>query len=59
MRKTLKFGVYIIENDQFLENILELEGLINVNGLVASEGIMSANVNFGGFDLILVITRTQ
>ena len=59
MRKTVKFGVCIIENDQFLENILELEGLINVNGLVASEGIMSANVNFGGFYLILVITRTQ
>ena len=48
MRKTLKFGANIIENDFLFENILELEELINVDRLVASEVIMSANVNFCG-----------
>ena len=43
--KTLKFGVSIIENGLFLENIMELKGLMKDDGVVASEGIASFPVD--------------
>ena len=45
MRRTLKFGVNIIESGLFLENIMELKGLMKDDGVVASEWITSFPVD--------------
>ena len=45
MRRTLKFGVNIIESGLFLENIMVLKGLMKDDGVVASEGITSFPVD--------------